>query len=184
MNIKKFNAAAGLILIALLIVHISYEVWSYLTFYYNPAVTRLIAWSFAGVTSIHIIMSAVSVAGKHDGSTLAKYPRMNLGTILQRGSALGILVLLPVHVKTGDWIAQHAVGNTGFIVLVILEILFWVMIGVHVTMSLSRALISLGLLENMKNKKTIDFMTGILCAAGISVSAYIIIVTQLVLLNM
>ncbi len=66
----------------------------------------------------------------------------------------------------------------------ILEILFWVMIGVHVTMSLSRALISLGLLENMKTKKTIDFMTGILCAAGISVSAYIIIVTQLVLLNM
>lgn len=61
MNIKKFNAAAGLILIALLIVHISYEVWSYLTFYYNPAVTRLIAWSFAGVTSIHIYCTCYGV---------------------------------------------------------------------------------------------------------------------------
>ena len=184
MNIKKMNAAAGLILIILLIIHIGYEVWSYLAFYYNPTVRRLIAWSFAGVTSLHIIMSAVSVAGKHDGSTLSMYPRMNKGTILQRTSALGILVLLPVHVKTGEWISQHAVGNTGFVVLVILEILFWVMIGIHVTMSLSRALITLGLLENMRTKKMIDIITGIVCAAGITVSAYIIIMTQLILLKM
>ena len=58
------------------------------------------------------------------------------------------------------------------------------MIGIHVTMSLSRALITLGLLENMRTKKMIDIITGIVCAAGITVSAYIIIMTQLILLKM
>jgi hypothetical protein len=51
-------------------------------------------------------------------------------------------------------------------------------------MSLSRALITLGLLENMRTKKMIDIITGIVCAAGITVSAYIIIMTQLILLKM
>lgn len=49
------------------------------------------------------------------------------------------------------------------------EILFWLMIGIHVTLSLSRALISLGWLQNMARKKAIDITAGVLCAAGLSV---------------
>lgn len=87
MNIKRINAAAGLILVLLLLVHVIYEVWSYVTFYYNPLVTKAIGWSFAAVTALHILLSVTSLYAKHDGSTLRMYPRANIGTIMQRGSA-------------------------------------------------------------------------------------------------
>ena len=184
MKIKKINAAAALFLIALLLIHVIYEVWSYVAFFYNPLVTAIIAYSFAAVACFHMVLAGWSVFRVHDGSTLRMYPRANLGTILQRCSAVVIIVLLPIHAKTGDWVAGHAVGQAGFTFLMCLQVLFWLLIGIHVTVSLSRALITLGVLSDMRRKKTIDIVTAVVCAVGLTFAAYVVIRTDIFLFSM
>ena len=110
MRAKRANAVVALLMIAALLIHLAYEVWSYMTFYYNPLVTKLIAYSFVALVVVHILLSVSIVFGQHDSKDLRKYPKQNWRTIVQRVSAVMILLLLPWHIKTGDWIASHTGG--------------------------------------------------------------------------
>ena len=181
MKLKKTNAAISLLLIGLMIVHIVYELWSYLSFYYNPLITSVIGYGFAAVVLCHIILSVTAVFIKHDGSTLRMYPKANIGTIFQRASALVILVLFPVHIKTGDLIAKHA-GGTGLLaLLIVLQLLFWAALFTHITLSLSRAFVTLGVIQQIRTRKTVDLITAVLCVIGFIAAAVIVIRVQLFL---
>ena len=69
-------------MIAALLIHVVYEVWSYLTFYYNPLVTKLIAYGFVALVVVHILLSVAIVFGQHDTKELRSYPKKNLRTII------------------------------------------------------------------------------------------------------
>ena len=175
MRAKRANAVVALLMIAALLIHVVYEVWSYLTFYYNPLVTKLIAYGFAAL---------VVVFGQHDTKELRSYPKKNLRTIIQRDSAVMILLLLPWHIKTGDWIVTHTGGAALFHVLLVLQVLFYAMVFLHIATSFSRALITLGWLESRRTQRVIDGIVGVVCLAGLGFAAVVVIQTQFILFSM
>ena len=180
MKYKKYNALIGLILIALLIVHLGYEVWSYKAFYYNPLVTKVLGYGFAVCVGIHALLSIYALA-HHESRQMRTYARYNVRTIIQRLSVVGLLALLPVHIKSGDWITGHKVSPAGFTVLMVLQVLFWLMIYLHVTTSFTRAVITLGLLENRSVQKKIDTAAAVLLAVFLIYAGIVIIQTQMFL---
>ncbi len=184
MRIKKANAVLSLFIIALLLIHMGYEFYSYLTFYYNPLVTKIISYGFAISVSVHVVLTIIIVTTRHDGSALRLYPKANIQTILQRASAAGILLLFPVHIKTGDLIAGHLVGEPVLYLLLAAQLLFWCMVMTHIAVSFSRALITLGVLESIKKKLVIDRIVWILCAIAFAASAAIVIRVQMALYYM
>ena len=184
MRAKRANAVVALLMIAALLIHLAYEVWSYMTFYYNPLVTKLIAYSFVVLVVVHILLSVSIVFGQHDSHTLRSYPKQNARTIVQRGSAVMILLLLPWHIKTGDWIVTHTGGTSFFHILLVLQVLFWVMVLLHISTSFSRALITLGWLESRKTQRIIDVIVCAVCAAGMVLAAVVVIRTQFMLFSM
>ena len=108
-NIKRINAVLGLSIIAAFLIHVGYEVYSYITFYYNPVVTKVIAYTALGLVALHVICSIISVAG-HDKGNGLKYPGMNMRTVLQRASAGFMLVFIIFHMNTFDMLSSNA-GN-------------------------------------------------------------------------
>ena len=184
MKVKKISAIFALMAVLLLFFHAAYEIWSFIKFYYNPAVTTGIAFGFVTCAILHGIMSMYALAVKHDGDTLKLYPKSNIRTIIQRLSVAGVLIILPFHIKTMDWISGHFGGKIFFIVLLILEVLFWGCTFLHVGASFTRALITLGILKERKTQKIIDGIIWVLCAVMFVASVYVIIKTQIFMFNM
>lgn len=184
MRAKRANAVVALLMIAALLIHVVYEVWSYLAFYYNPLVTKLIAYGFVALVVVHILLSVAIVFGQHDTKELRSYPKKNLRTIIQRVSAVMILLLLPWHIKTGDWIVTHTGGAALFHVLLVLQVLFYAMVFLHIATSFSRALITLGWLESRRTQRVIDGIVGVVCLAGLVFAAVVVIQTQFILFSM
>lgn len=179
-SVKKINAGFGLAAVVLLLVHVAYSISAYLLFLYNPLITKVLGYSFAVIVVAHILLSVINVYGKHDTASVRYYPKANIGTILQRTSGLLILLILPIHIKTGSWIMGHQVGRAGLSALLVAEVVFWAMVMTHVAISLPRALITLGWLATEKGKKRLDIVMQILCAALFVVAAYVVIRTQLI----
>ena len=181
MRIKKINAALGLFAICLLIAHVAYELWSYIKFYYNPVMTKVFGFATAGVCVLHVILSAVIVFKMHDGSRLRTYPKVNIRTILQRASGCGILVCLPVHIFTGGLIAGHAGGPGLLTLLIAVQLLFWVMVFTHISVSFTRALITLGAVQSRRAQRIIDVIVWCVCGAGFIAASLVVIRVQMYL---
>ena len=94
MKLKKANAIFGLLTIAMLLIHGGYEVYAYINLLYNPGVTKLLGLLILGALIIHMALGMGIMMFANDGSELRKYPKLNRGTIIQRASAIGILVFL------------------------------------------------------------------------------------------
>ena len=184
MKIKKANAAVGLLIIALLLVHVGYEVYMYLAFKYDPVTTAVIGYGFGALVMVHVVLSVYSVMKLHDGSRLRTYAKLNARTIVQRLSAAGILLLLPLHIKTGDWVASKTGGLAFFAFLMIAGVLFHAMLFLHIASSFSRALITLGLLESRKTQRILDVLAAVLCAGAFLYASSVIIPTQMFLFSM
>ena len=184
MKVKKINAVLGLLAIGLLFTHVIYEIYSYFTFYYNPMVTVIIAYGFVTIMMLHAVISMTMLGVIHDGNSITKYPGENIRTILQRASVGGLLLLLPFHIKTGDWITKKFGGFGFFVVLVILGVLFWAFTFIHIGASFTRALITLGIIKSNKAKNILDWIIWIICGILFVLSVFVIIKTQVALFNM
>ena len=100
MKWKKLNAALGLLSILLMLVHVGYSVFAYLTMYYNPQLKNLTAYPFLVAVSLHAVLGMSLVFFQSDGTSLSEYPKQNLHTVLQRLSAALILPMLILHLNT------------------------------------------------------------------------------------
>ena len=173
----------GLALIALILCHVIYQTVSYILFYYNPLVGKVTGFVLTGLIVIHIALGIYLVAKKTDSKKI-DYPKMNIRTILQRASALLLLILFPVHTCAGGWITGH-VGGFGFFVFIsVLQVLFWAAFYIHITTSFSNALITLGIITSMKTKKKIDVFVGTVLFIALVFAAFTVIKTQFILFNM
>lgn len=171
MALKKANAATGLLTIALLLAHAGYQIVAFILFIYNPAVTRILAWSLVGAVSIHAVLGMSIVMFAHDGSELIRYPRENRRTIWQRASAIGILVMLVLHVQAYSILMS---GTAGLIAAEIIQFMFFTCVFAHIGASFSNAFVTLGWLGDMDKKKKIDRCVWIIC--GIIWAAAVIVV--------
>jgi len=177
---KKVNAVLGLTIIVLFLIHILYEIYAYLTFYYNPVLTKLIAYSALAVTGFHVLCSIYTVSVSHDKGRGMKYPALNIRTLLQRISAVMIVVLMIIHMNTFSILSKTSETNRAvFILVLIIQIVFFASVLLHVAVSVTNALITLGLITSDKVRKTLDIIIWIVCALIFIAASVVIVRTQL-----
>lgn len=157
-KLKTINAILGLLSAALLLIHIGYCSYCYLTFFYDPTLVRLTALPFIITFCLHAVCAMISVFTLSDGTRLDLYPRLNRNTLIQRISAAFLFPLLIAHLKTFGWLqSSAAAGNWLFFALVILlQTLFYAVIILHTLLSVPRGLVTLGWLSSPEKRKTIE----------------------------
>ena len=177
---KKVNAVLGLTIIVLFLIHIMYEIYAYLTFYYNPVLTKIIAYSALAVTGLHVLCSIYTVYVSHDKGRGMKYPALNIRTLLQRISAVMIVVLIIIHMNTFSILSKTSETNRAvFVLVLIIQIVFFASVLLHVAVSVTNALITLGLITSDKVRKTLDIIIWIVCALIFIAASVVIVRTQL-----
>ena len=176
---KKVNAVLGLAITAALLIHIIYEIYAYLTFYYNPVLTKILAFTTLGLGALHILLSAFIVFISHDKGKGIRYPALNIRTLLQRISAVAIAVMLILHMNT--FVALSATAGTSralFVTVLIVQVLFYLTVFVHIAVSASNAFITLGIISSGKARKTLDIIIWILCVILFAAASFVVVKTQ------
>lgn len=176
MKLKKANAIFGLLTIAMLLVHAGYQMYAFIMFVYNPGVTKVLGALILIALILHMILGMSIMMFANDGSELKKYPKENKDTILQRVSAIGILVFLFGHLNAYEILTSHFGGVLSLIIALLIQALFFGCAFIHVGTSFSRAFVTLGLLESMETKKKIDLVVKVLLV--ILFIAIMIVLTQ------
>lgn len=167
MVIKRINAILSLISVMLLIVHIGYSAFAYLTFYYNPMLKMLTAYPFIVAACLHAVFGMCAVFLQGDGTRLDVYWKQNCSTLIQRLSAALIFPLLIIHLNNFNLLKSSAEQNRWlvFALLIFVQVVFYAVMIAHVATSFSKALITLGILADRKRQKNLDKLVYILCAA-------------------
>ena len=181
MKLKKVNAALSLLTIVGMLIHVIYNVYAYMTLYYNPVLKQVTAYPFLICVCLHAVLGIFIVATGGDGTGNRYYPRQNLSTIIQRISAALMLLLLIVHIRMFN-LMEYAAGQGKWWLwwlLVFGEVLFFAAVIAHISVSFSKALITLGWLDSMEIKKRIDRMAYILGAIIFVVTLYAVIKGQI-----
>lgn len=181
MKLKKCNAALGLLTILALFVHIGYNVFAYLTFYYNPLLKTLTAAPIVVFVCLHAITGMCSVFLLGDGTRVDPYQKQNRRTVVQRVSAALIFPLLLVHLNSFNLLKQTSEGGQWVLFALVLcaQLAFYAVILLHVATSFSRALITLGLLSSRETQAKIDRVLAIICTCLFLVAAFVVVKGQL-----
>ena len=154
MKLKKWNARLSILTMALLLIHELYQLYAYISFYYNPVLSKTFGYAVAGGLVLHGILSAVCMFAMHDAKTVA-YKKLNFKTVLQRVSAVIILLLLPLHILSFS-LLQSSVGSFVYVIVESAQVVFYAALSCHVGLSFSNALVTLGWLEDIGKKRVID----------------------------
>ncbi|MCR5667195.1 MAG: hypothetical protein K6G01_10220 [Eubacterium sp.] len=183
MKQKKINASLGLLSIVFMLLHIGYTVFSYLTYYYNPVLKMVFAIPFMVLVCLHAVCGMLTVFTQADGTRMDLYPKLNLKTILQRASAALIFPLLILHINTFSLLQACAErGLTFFIVLLFVsEMIFFATVLTHVSISLTKGLVTLGILTSVEIQKKLDRIIYIVSAIIYVVAVYSVLNTQIVM---
>lgn len=183
MKLKKTNALLGLLSIFLMILHISYSVFAYLTMYYNPVLKTVFSLPFIILVCLHAVSGMTTLFLQSDGGKISLYPKQNVKTILQRLSAALIFPFLILHLKTFSLMQASAEKGMKFfiVLLIVAELLFFGIVITHIAVSFSNGLITLGLLSSRKTQKIIDKTMYIIGAFAFIISAYAVIRGQAIM---
>ena len=182
--VKKCNAVLGLAIIAVFLIHIIYEIYAYLTFYYNPVLTKAIAHTALGTAALHVLISIFIIFFMHDRGNGMKYPALNVRTLLQRISAFAIVPLMIVHMNTFSLLGMtsEAAGPL-FLTVLAVQALFYADVLLHIGLSTGNALITLGIITTGKVRKTTDITVWTLCVILFIAAVVIITRTQLAMFS-
>ena len=181
MKLKKVNAVLALLTTLALFVHMAYNAYSFLTFYYNPALKTLTSWPLMVLMCLHGVCGMCSVFLMGDGTRMEGYTRLNKKTVMQRVSAALIFPLLIIHINTfGALQSTAASGNwVVFALLIAVQLVFYAVVTMHVSVSLSKALITLGLVGDIKTLEKIDRVSQIFWSIVLVITAFAVVRGQL-----
>lgn len=181
MKLKKCNAVLSLLTFIAMLLHMGYAAYTYLTFYYNPALTKAFSIPIMALTCLHGVTGMCAVFLQSDGTRAELYPKKNVRTILQRITAALIFPLLLLHINTFSLLT--ATSSEGqyllFVLLIAAQVLFYAVIVTHAAVSFSKAMITLGILCSAKAQKAVDTVIYCLCAALLAVTAFAVIKGQI-----
>ena len=181
MNSKKCNAVLSLLTFITMFVHMGYSAYAYVTFYYNPVLTKAFSIPLAVLTCLHGVFGMCALFFFFFCTRADLYPRKNVRTIIQRISAALIFPLLILHINTFSLL--QTTSSEGqyllFWVLIAVQLLFYIVLIVHAALSFSKALITLGLLRTAKAQKAIDQVIYCLCGALLAITAFAVVKGQL-----
>lgn len=165
MKLKKLNSILGILLILALLGHAATMGYSLWTGWYNFPLCKMLARATAALAAAHGFLSILIMFTAHDGGNF-RYKKLNRATLIQRISAVMILVFLHSHIKAYAHMATHAQLTTGqSIFFMVTELLFFAAVMSHTAVSVSKAAITLGLVDSPSKIKMIDKAAYILCAA-------------------
>ena len=181
MKLKKTNATLGLLTIVMLIIHAGYQMAAYVRFEHNEKVTMALGAAILVLMLLHIVLAMVIVMITGDGTDITAYPRDNVRTIVQRASAIGIMVFLAGHLYAYDILTS---GPAGLIAASIIQIIFFGMIFIHTATSLSNGFVTLGLLQSETKKQILDRVVMALCTVAFAAICIITIRTYTMLAAM
>ena len=111
-------------------------------------------------TALHAVLSILLVIFGRKGAEKRKcksYPKMNSSNIMQRVTGIGMLLLLGLHIAGAANHFQPKILHT------IMHPLFFGVCSMHIAVSVSKAMITLGI-GNAKTVKIVDIIIKILCA--------------------
>ena len=182
MLLKKTNAAFGLLTIIALVIHAWYQMVSYVRFTHDEKMTMILAGVVMLCLLIHVVLAMCILMFANERADITEYPGYNTRTIIQRASAIGILVLLLGHISAFKVLMAGSPG--GLLPAAIIQILFLGMAFAHISVSLSKALITLGIITSERTKDVLDRIMAVLCSAAFIAACVIIIKTYAALLNM
>lgn len=172
---KRINAALGLFAALLGLVHLGVQAYIYLTFSYLPGLTKVTAYGFLVPTAVHALWSVCLLAFGSGRLRPDPYPKLNRRTTLQRVTALGSLLLLPLHTNTFRLLQRSAGRLSPILALLLAELVFYCLALLHVGTSLSRGLISLGRIDSLEKQRRVDRVIWIVLALlGIITAAAVV----------
>ncbi|MCR5651784.1 MAG: hypothetical protein K6F86_11460 [Lachnospiraceae bacterium] len=182
MKLKKCNAILSLLSALTLLIHILYNIFAYAAFFYDPTLKMLTALPFIIIVCAHAICGMCSVFLLGDGTCPALYPKQNVKTIIQRVSAALIFPLLIIHLNSYSLLKKGASESMAlFVLIIILQLLFFAVIASHTAVSFSNAFITLGILSDINKKRMIDIAMIIMCALLFITAAFCIIRGELIM---
>lgn len=161
MKSKKWNARLAIFTFFLLLIHEGYQLFAYLTFYYNSTISAITGFSLAGCFLAHGILSAISVFVLHDAK-IVTYKKRNCKTVLQRASAVVVILLLPVHIFSFSLLQRSE--TAAYAVIEALQIVYYAALTGHIAVSIGNALVTLGLLADIGKKRVLDTVVFVVCA--------------------
>ena len=180
--VKKINAVVGIAGTASVLIHIGYVIYAYLTFYYNPLLTNIFAYTTLVISCLHIILSGVIVFFVHDRGNGARYISLNMRTVIQRVSAVLMVLMLILHINTFKLLSSLSGSDRVlFAVVMISQILFYAFALVHVALSAGNALITLGLISDIRKRRMFDVIVWVLCAMLFVVASFVILKTEIIM---
>ncbi len=181
MFVKKANAYLALISILMLVLHAAYQLFSYIAFFYNPMLSAAFGFTLLAAVLLHVFLSVVSIFVLHDAKTIL-YKKLNIRTLIQRISALLMILLLPIHVNEFQ-LLQNISNGVEFVVLEGFLVMFYAALFLHVSASFTKALITLGWLYDDEKRKAYDRLLMRACALVFVIVAAISIHTHISLIN-
>ena len=181
MKLKKCNAVLGLLTILALLVHMGYNVFCFLTLYYNPTAKTLTAVPIIVFACLHAITGMCSVFLLGDGTRVDPYHKQNRRTVIQRVTAALIFPLLIVHLNTFGILKSSAESGSWIVfgLVLLVQIAFYAVVVLHTATSFSRALITLGLLSSRDTQARIDRIVYVVCACLFLVTTVSVTIGQL-----
>ena len=178
-SVKKANGYISLLSIILMLAHAVYQLVSYVIFYYNPVISKVLGYGTAALILIHIVLSGFSLVRLHDSSSVM-YKKLNARTLIQRGSGMLMLILLPIHIYSFKLLGM-SVGTIWYWLVEASQVIFFASLYTHVAISFTRALISLGWLTDDRKRASIDRFLIILAPIAAVITGFIIVRTHLML---
>ena len=183
MALKKCNAYVSLLAFLGMLIHIGYNDFCYLTFYYNPVLKTATAIPFMVCVCIHAVLGMMIVFLQGDGTRLTTYPKKNARTIIQRVSAALVFPMLILHLKTFELLKGAAEQGklAAWWLLVLVEVLFFGTILSHAAVSFSKALITLGWLSSRERQRVMDLVVYVCSAILFLVSVIAVVRGQILM---
>lgn len=162
--IKKWNAVCSWMLTLFLLGHMLTMSIPMLTGGQDYSDCQILAEGIVTTVLIHVVLCIVSYYPRRGILNFHRYRKENWRLITQRISGIVILILLYPHMRVLHLIISGASfsGGAKFLVLVT-EILFAGAAFLHLSVSFSRSMLTLGLLKNDRMEKLVDYVTWIIC---------------------
>lgn len=160
-SMRKLNAILSLITTVLILDHsIFYSVWMLSRGSVAKSADAL-PWILTVLAALHTVLSIVMMARQHrdkEKQEYNTYAKLNAATVVQRVSAIAMIVLLAAHIGGA---ANHFHAK---IFHTVIHPLFFAAVLAHVSVSVSKAFVTLGV-GNAKVIKALDILMAVICVA-------------------
>ena len=183
MKLKKCNAILGLLSILFIILHMLYNIYCYVFFYYNPVLKWATAVPLLAAVGLHACLGMSILFLQPDGIGADPYRNKNRETFLQRITAGLMIPLLFLHLY-GFQLMQNSASSGNkllFYAVIMAEIVFYAVVLTHVAVSFSKAFITLGWISSMNTVKTLNRIVYVICGILFLVGTVAIVRGQLLM---